>query len=182
MNLDAKVIYNPIKDVCEIINPDKIINEDFLYVGRTYDSNKRFYLLKELFNSRFQNKDLAICGSENPFFGKYYGVVPDEILNKIYNSIQILFLPSKQEGIGLSMIESLVCGKMPICCKDNETAKEFLPINFLTDPTPEAIFDKVCDFFENRLYYLNNIKELQKIYKDKFNKVSIAQNIINLCK
>ena len=31
-------------------------------------------------------KSIKICGSENPGFGNYLGIVPDEELNKLYNS------------------------------------------------------------------------------------------------
>ena len=43
-----------------------------------------------------------------------------QILNKY------LYLTSKSEGLGLTMIEAMICGTLPIACSDNKTAKEFL--------------------------------------------------------
>ena len=35
-------------------------------------------------------KEIKICGSQNPGFGNYLGVVSDENLNKIYNESKYL--------------------------------------------------------------------------------------------
>lgn len=181
MGIESKVIFNPIKDVRKVDLTNKIIKEQFLYVGRTYDPNKRFHILRELFSSFLKQENLAVCGTEDPFFAKYYGVVEDNILNQIYNSVDVVLLPSKEEGIGLSMIEAIVCEKMPICCTDNQTASEFLPRSFLAEPNSFSIFEKINDFFENKAYYMDNILRLKDIYKQQFDKVTVAKNILNLC-
>ena len=38
--------------------------------------------------------NIKICGTENPSFGNYLGVVQDDELNKLYNSSKFVLLPS----------------------------------------------------------------------------------------
>ena len=114
--------------------------------------------------------EIKICGSENPGFGNYLGVISDIELNKIYNSSKFVLLPSKAEGIGLSTIEAMICGSIPVACSDNETAKEFLPTDFICEPDSQAIVNKITEI--NKQY--ESKRELAfkfgRQYKDKFNK------------
>ena len=176
-----EVIYNPIQDV----NYDKKIkkNNSFLYIGRANDPIKRFNLVREsLSKIKEGNKNIIVCGIENPNFGNYLGHVSNEKLNILYNEANFLFLPSKAEGIGLSMIEALVCGTIPITCSDNETAKEFLPPEFICEPDPESIVNYIekinKDYEKNR----ESALKLGKKYKEQFNKINIAKNILGIKK
>ena len=176
-----EVIYNPIQDV----NYDKKIkkNNSFLYIGRANDPIKRFNLVREsLSNIKEGNKNIIVCGIENPNFGNYLGHVSNEKLNILYNEANFLFLPSKAEGIGLSMIEALVCGTIPITCSDNETAKEFLPPEFICEPDPVSIVNYIekinKDYEKNR----ESALKLGKKYKEQFNKINIAKNILGIKK
>ena len=176
-----EVIYNPIQDV----NYDKKIkkNNSFLYIGRANDPIKRFNLVREsLSKIKEGNKNIIVCGIENPNFGNYLGHVSNEKLNILYNEANFLFLPSKAEGIGLSMIEALVCGTIPITCSDNETAKEFLPPDFICEPDPVSIVNYIerinKDYEKNRETAL----KLGKKYKEQFNKINIAKNILGIKK
>ncbi len=175
------VIYNPIQDV----NYDKEIkkNNSFLYIGRANDPIKRFNLVREsLSKIKEGNKNIIVCGIENPNFGNYLGHVSNEKLNILYNEANFLFLPSKAEGIGLSMIEALVCGTIPITCSDNETAKEFLPPEFICEPDPVSIVNYIerinKDYEKNR----ESALKLGKKYKEQFNKINIAKNILGIKK
>ena len=91
-----------------------------------------------------------------------------------------VFLPSKAEGIGLPMIEALICGSIPITCSDNLTAKEFSPQDFICEPNSNAIADKIkkleSEYDSKRKIAL----ELGKKYKVKFDKKTIAKNIIDI--
>ena len=176
-----EVIYNPIQDV----NYDKKIkkNNSFLYIGRANDPIKRFNLVREsLSKIKEGNKNIIVCGVENPNFGNYLGHVSNEKLNILYNEANFLFLPSKAEGIGLSMIEALVCGTIPITCSDNETAKEFLPPDFICEPDPVSIVNYIerinKDYEKNR----ESALKLGKKYKEQFNKINIAKNILGIKK
>ena len=179
LNKKIEVIYNPIKDVFH----DKDIKKDntFLYVGRANDPVKRINLVKEsLLKIKDGIKKIKICGSENPGFGNYVGVVSDQELNRLYNSSKYLYLPSKAEGIGLTMIEAMICGTLPIACSDNLTAKEFLPQDFICEPNAQSIVSKIeeldKDYDEKKKLALGYGKK----YKIQFNKINITNNILNI--
>ena len=119
-------------------------NNMFLYVGRANDPIKRISLVKESINKiPGAINNIKICGTENPSFGNYLGVIKDDELNKLYNSSKFVLLPSKAEGIGLPMIESMICGSIPITCTDNLTAKEFSPLEFICEPNARSIVKKI---------------------------------------
>jgi glycosyltransferase involved in cell wall biosynthesis len=173
------VIYNPIKDVTYDQNIKK--NNLFLYVGRVFDPVKRFNLVREsLTKIKDGINNLTICGLKNPQVGNYLGVIKDEELNKIYNSSKYVLLPSKAEGLGLPMIEAMVCGAIPITCSDNLTAKEFSPQEFICEPNAESIVKKIEEM--NKNYETLRILALKygKKYKIKFDKKNIAKNIIEI--
>ena len=179
--LDKKieVIYNPIKDVFYDESIKK--NNTFLYVGRANDPVKRTNLLKQAFSKTVNGIiDIKICGSEDPGFGTYLNVVSDQELNKLYNSSKYLLLPSKAEGLGLTMIEAMICGSLPIACSDNETAKEFLPIDFICEPNSQSILDKIEEL--NKEYDVKRKLALKygKKYKIQFDKMSIAKKILGI--
>ena len=180
-NKKIHVIYNPIKDV---YYDEKILkNNMFLFVGRANDPIKRFDLVRDtLIKIKDGIKKIKVCGAENPNFGNYLGYVSDEELNNLYNSTQFVLLPSKAEGIGLPMIESMICGALPITCSDNETAKEFLPRDFICAPNPKSMLEHIKKL-ENEYANKRNLAfEFGKKYKEKFNKSSIAENILNILK
>ena len=177
--LDKKieVIYNPIKDVFYDESIKK--NNTFLYVGRANDPVKRTNLLKQAFSKTVNGiMDIKICGSQDPGFGTYLNVVSDQELNKLYNSSKYLLLPSKAEGLGLTMIEAMICGSLPIACSDNETAKEFLPKDFICEPNSQSILDKIEEL--NKEYDVKRKLALKygKKYKIQFDKMSIAKKIL----
>ena len=179
--LDKKieVIYNPIKDVFYDESIKK--NNTFLYVGRANDPVKRTNLLKQAFLKTVNGIiDIKICGSENPGFGTYLNVVSDQELNKLYNSSKYLLLPSKAEGLGLTMIEAMICGSLPIACSDNETAKEFLPKDFICEPNSQSILDKIEEL--NKEYDVKRKLALEygKKYKIQFDKINIAKKILSV--
>ena len=175
----VNVIYNPSKDVFfdEKIKKDNM----FLYVGRAKDPIKRIGLVYEsLLKIDNGLKKIKICGSENPGFGNYLGIIPDKDLNKIYNASKFVFLPSKAEGIGLPMIEGMICGSIPITCSDNLTAKEFSPGDFICEPNPDSLIDKINKLNNDYENKRKKALEFGKKYKIQFNKKTIAKNIISI--
>jgi|TARA_B110000438_G_scaffold188036_1_gene179692 glycosyltransferase involved in cell wall biosynthesis len=177
--LDKKieVIYNPIKDVFYDENIKK--NNMFLYVGRANDPIKRIDLVKEsLLKINNSVKEIKICGSENPGFGNYLGVISDKKLNEIYNSSKYVLLPSKAEGIGLPMIEGMICGAIPITCSDNLTSKEFSSQDFICDPDSQSIVNKIQELDKNYEKKRQISLQIGKKYKIQFDKKNIAHNII----
>ena len=175
-----QVIYNPTKDVYYDENIQK--SNMFLYVGRANDPIKRFNLIRESLEKIGEEKNLKICGTENPGFGNYLGHISDKELNELYNSTKYLLLTSKAEGIGLPMIEAMICGSIPIACSDNETASEFLPKDFICEPNSQAIVNKIEELHKEYKVRRELAFEFGKKYKDKFNKISIAKNILKIKK
>ena len=173
------VIYNPIKDVYLDEKIQK--NNTFAYVGRAGDPVKRFNLVRESISKiREGEKSIKVCGTENPKFGNYLGVIKDQELNKLYNSSKYVLLPSKAEGLGLPMIEGMICGAIPITCSDNLTAKEFSPPDFICEPDVQSMLDKIEKL--DKEYEIKRKIALQfgKKYKIQFDKKNIATNIINI--
>ena len=181
INKKIHVIYNPAKDVYFDSNIKK--NNMFLYVGRANDPVKRVSLIKNSFskNKGYLN-NIIICGSEDPGFGKYQKIVSDKNLNEFYNSSKFVLLTSKAEGIGLSMIEGMICGSIPITCSDNLTAKEFSPPDFICKPNPQSLLDKIEELNKDYDSKRKLALEFGKKYIIKFNKKNIAKNIINIFK
>ena len=181
LDKNITVIYNPTKDLYYDSKIEK--DNSFLFVGRANDPIKRINLVYDsLLKIKNGIKKLKVCGSENPGFGNYLGFVSDQELNTLYNSSKFVLLPSKSEGIGLPMIEAMICGSLPVTCADNETAKEFLPRDFICEPNAQSIVDLISKL--NKDY---NIKrelafKLGKKYMEQFNKVSIAKNILHIKK
>ncbi len=175
-NID--VIYNPIKDVKYDPNIKKI--NDFLYVGRANDLVKRIKLAHEALKILNKENELIICGMEDPKFGRYMGVVKDDKLSELYNKSKIVLLPSKAEGLGLTMIEGMVCGSVPIVCSDNLTAKEFISDEFVAEPNPESIKNKIEEINSNYEKFQKLSLEYSKKFKLQFNKKTIAKNILDI--
>ena len=178
-NKKIHVTYDVAKDV---YLDEKIKKQNmFLYVGRANDPVKRIKLVQESINKiPDATKNIIICGAENPGFGNYLGIISDAKLNKLYNSSKFVLLPSKSEGIGLPMIEGMICGAIPITCSDNLTAKEFSPLEFICEPNAQSIVNKIEELDKE---YENKRKIALKMgekYKIQFNKKNIAKNIIKI--
>ena len=177
-NKKIEVIYNPSKDV----SFNKSINKtnNFLYVGRANDPVKRVKLIYEAFKNDSEIKNIIFCGPEDPRFGNYLGIVEDKKLNELYNSSKFVLLPSKAEGIGLSMIEGMICGSVPLMCSDNLTAKEFAPNEFFCEPDPKSLKNKIEEVEKKYNNYREKSLEFGRKYKIQFNKKTIANNIIEI--
>lgn len=179
LGLDAKVIYNPVKDITH--NPRVGKSIPFLYVGRANDTRKRFSLIKETFKNHEEiNQTLVICGSENPNFGIYTGILSDEDLDLLYNSCKFLLLPSSFEGLGLPMIEAMLAGSIPITCSDNPTAVELCPKEFICDPSPKSFMAKLIEINKDYTEFQKISLEYAEKYKILMNKNTVAQSIIDI--
>jgi glycosyltransferase involved in cell wall biosynthesis len=181
LGLDAEVIYNPVKDITHDPRVGKSI--PFLYVGRANDARKRFSLIKETFKNHEEiNQTLVICGSENPNFGIYTGILSDEDLDLLYNSCKFLLLPSSFEGLGLPMIEAMLAGSIPIACSDNPTAIELCPKEFICDPNPKSFMAKLIEINKDYTEFQKISLEYAEKYKVLMNKNTVAQSIIDIYK
>jgi hypothetical protein len=181
---DSVVIFNPIKDVSFLNLPlqNKAKNQrgipyKYLYVGRACDMNKRFNLVYQAITKLGDPADsLAIIGSENPGWGDYYGVFEDEVLNYFYNSVEYLMFPSAFKSIGLPALEAVVCQTIPIVTNDDPVTKEFwAEIGVDANKIAESISNP--DWNQKAKKFVKNNSDL---YKQKFDKATIAANILNL--
>ena len=102
------------------------------------------------------------------------------MLNELYNSTKYVLLPSKAEGIGLPMIEGMICGAIPITCSDNLTAKEFSPLDFICEPNAQSIVNKIEELDKDYATKRKIALEFGKKYKTQFDKKTIAKNIIDI--
>ena len=160
-NMYSTVIYNPIKDINFEQRKAGIRKYPFraMLVGRINDLYKRGNLaIQSLIMAGFQEHDVVIVGSENPNFGTYLGVVDDEKLNDLYNSVDFVLMCSSFEGMGLPGLEAMAAGAVPIVCSDLTTVSEFYPRHLWNYPSPQCIslfLRKLIDDPEN----LNLLKE-----------------------
>lgn len=173
IGVEAQVIWNPIKDV--FYEPSYKREIFCLYVGRANDPNKRVNLLGGISESIYSIGPSAGVG-------KYLGLVDDIALNHYYNSSKIVALPSKFEGLGLTVLEAMVCGAIPLVCSDNPNSN-LCPEFCICEPTIESVTKKYWELFDNFPEYQKIIIEhYSSQVAFKFSKFSIAQNIISLYK
>lgn len=120
----SEVIYNPIKPVTYKPQPRRW---RFAHIGRRWDRNKFSSLANAAVHLLgFTEKDLALVGSEGGW-GDIQGVLSDENLNKVYNSVDFVLAPSLNEGLCLPVLESMAAGVIPVVCRDMTTRIELLP-------------------------------------------------------
>ena len=100
----------------------------------------------------------------------------DEILNYFYNSVEYLMFPSAFKSIGLPALEAVVCQTIPIVTNDDPVTKEFwAEIGVDANKIAESISNP--DWNQKAKKF---VKDSSDLYKQKFDKVTIAANILNL--
>jgi len=177
LNLNSIIIFNPIKNVFKM-NLKKEI--DFLYVGRLYEPNKRFSLALEALSLLNINKNqLLIAGPDNPGNGlNYIGCVNDETLNLLYNKSRFLICPTEYGVLGLPPIEAIICGCVPVLCKDNPAVQEFGLDDFAFEAHPNEIAKAIIEVDTEKLQ--GKIDVVSKNLFNLLNKNRIAKNIEEL--
>ena len=78
------------------------------------------------------------------------------------------------------MIEGMICGSIPITCSDNLTSKEFSPQNFICEPDPISISNKILELDKEYEKNRDLVLKFGKKYKELFDKKNIAKNIIDI--
>lgn len=171
LNVDAEIIWNPIKDV--FFDPAYKREINCLYVGRAIDPVKRATLLSRLAGE---------CYSVGPTMGvgNYLGMANDVSLNQLYNSAKVVALPSSFEGLGLTALEAMVAGAIPLVCGDNPNSS-LCPDFCVCNPTEDAVEEKYRELLANFEEYQSIIltQYAPKIAL-KFSKFSVARNIIKV--
>lgn len=173
--IESAVIYNPIKPVFfQGIKTSERIRY-FCAIGRLNDPNKRFNLIRESINPEFLD-----CFGDRTNWGNNFGIVNDETLNKVYNNTKICLITGLQEGLCLPLIEGICVRCCPVVCCDMTTASELISKEFLCEPTPDGIKDKIAEIFTNQDYFQELLTPYAEEYRNKFDKRSIAANIIKV--
>lgn len=123
--IDANVIYYPMKPVFKT-NEVKYPNAKVFMGGRLNDKNKNAgAAISALVRAGYEESQVAIVGPENPRYGVYHGIVSDDKLNDLYNSVDYAMMLSVVEGIGLVSCEAACAGAIPIVAPHLTTFNEF---------------------------------------------------------
>jgi glycosyltransferase involved in cell wall biosynthesis len=112
----------------------------------------------------------------------YAGILSDEDLNLAYNTFKFLLLPSSFEGLGLPMIEAMIAGSIPITCRDNLTAVELCPQEFICDPDPKSFMAKLIEINKDYTKFQKISLGYAEKYKLLMNKTTVAQSIVDIYK
>jgi glycosyltransferase involved in cell wall biosynthesis len=168
---DSSVVYYPMKDVF-YTGERKYPQYKAMLVGRLNDPNKRTDLaISTLIQYGYNEDEVAMVGSERPKWGDYLGVVSDEVLNNLYNSVDYVVAFGRIEGINLSAIEGAICGAIPAVLRDLTTWDEFWgysPLNNLPFP-------------DNLSEHKRAIREYaERELRPKFDKLAVAKRIIEV--
>ncbi len=182
----SHVIYQPIQKIARHTGAKRYPFK-FMFAGRVRDPNKRAMLgieaLRLLGND---GRDVITTGTEFHGFGNYAGLIDETLLNDLYNSVDFLLFPSKEEGIGLPAIEAVAGGAIPVLCNDMSTLKEFFPLEEFADVQPDA--QSISKFigkyagvgcavaretFREKLY-----KHYKENLEEKFSALGVARRII----
>lgn len=187
LGLETHVIYNPMKPVRHDPSAQLAERKRFAHVGRRFDSNKNFTVgVHALQLLGYQPSDVFLVGNE-PGWGDYCGVLSDENLNRVYNSVDFVLTLGTVEGLSLPTIEAMACGAIPVVHNRMTTRRELLPPDLFpeynaVDPTPESITRFIARFandpaamaeMKNRLH-----AHYQKEWAHKLTGRAVAERIV----
>lgn len=187
--IDSEVTYYPIKPV-KYTGIKKYPQYKVALVGRVGDKNKRAEsAVKALIMAGYEEKEVAIVGPEYFGYGVNCGVISNEILNDIYNSVDFVLMLSKNEGIGLVACEAACCGAIPIVLPDLSTFDEFwldspLGINYRALTSVEQVAKLIMDL-NNNPKWKADVKEsilgyAELAFRPLFEPKAVAQRIIDI--
>lgn len=177
LDIPTSVIYQPTMPVFQ--KPGRPYDYDYMICGRNADPNKRNGLAFEFLSTYHPYAKVAVVGSEYCQFGDYFGIVPIDALNDLYNSVVYVFCLTKYGGIELTGIEAVLAGAFPIVCNDSPVAMEFNS-EFAAEPTADGIREKMLDIGENYNKYTHILHSKQHDFEKKFNKTEVAKKILQL--
>ncbi len=189
LGIEAKVIYNPIRNVKRNQLVDRPNNA--LFVGRTSDPEKRSAIAASaLAILGFGHEEVMTVGREAPFYGgDYAGEVTDEQLSIYYNASSYLMCPTRNAFLGLPILEAMACGCIPVVCKDLDILDEFLPADVFPEyreiePFAPSIVRFVSRFMQDNDAKAEFSERVYRHYMDnwavKLSPKGVAQNIIDV--
>lgn len=187
--IDSEVIYYPMKPV-KFTGEKKYPQFKVAMVGRLLDPNKYASVaISALIRCGFDEKDVAIIGPEYVGWGTRMGLINDEVLNDIYNSVDYVIMLDKNAGIGLPAIEAACCGAIPIVAAHLATFDEFWvqsPLGLHYQKIRNASeLTKLIQSIESDKKWKQEIKTdllgySELYFRPKFDKVNVAKRIIEV--
>lgn len=187
LSLSSDVIFQPIKDINPVqrIAGTKSFPYRVLLDGRLKDKGKRVDLaIQSLILAGFNEEEVAVVGGEYPGYGTNLGVVSDNILNDLYNSVDFVMMTSIFEGLGLQGLQALAGGAIPIICHDLPTAHEgFYHPHWMCFPHPHAIAYRLRSLIDNPAWLTAEKIEALRIggeVREIFSGKAVAQRILNV--
>ena len=187
--VDAEVIYYPMKPVRKT-GDRKYPRFRAVLVGRLQDSNKfSSVAVSALVRAGFNESEVAIVGPEYFGWGVRMGVVSDEVLNDIYNSVDYVVMTSRIEGIGLPAIEAACCGAIPIVASHLSTLQEFwvespLGLNYQTLNSVDAITKLLLSIEADPIWKAQLkegfLKYGAEVFRPKFEKEKVADRLVRV--
>jgi glycosyltransferase involved in cell wall biosynthesis len=161
------------KQITEVSTSDKL---RLGYVG-TFREDKRFKdILEPLMKKYEQIVEFIVVGKA----GK---IIPYSEMNKFYNSIDVLLMPSRYEGAPLPPMEAALCGRMTVTteCPDMKDIFDNLSTTFvgLSDNIPSTITafeDAILDLYSHRQDAAMKGQNAKKIIEKKRNWKDVIQD------
>jgi hypothetical protein len=188
VGVDANVIYYPMKKV--FATGKKGFPYRVAMVGRLRDPNKfSGAAIKALIAAGFNEHEVAMVGPEYPGWGANLGLLSDEALNDLYNSVDYVVMLSQFEGIGLPVVEGACCGAIPIVASHLQTRAEFWDRSPLGAHYPQlnspAQIASLLRELEGNPTWRAQVKADMLTYanthlRPKFDRVEVAKRIINV--
>jgi glycosyltransferase involved in cell wall biosynthesis len=198
-NLQKKIIMNYIPNEKIFIkkNIDKINSEELVIfaIGFNFIRKGFFYLLKAMQQIKNKNIKLILRSTIPSYLSTSFpsnttiinSHLKNEDLNNLYNSCDILILPSIDEGFGMVVIEAMLAG-MPVITSENvgasDVIRNYLPQysdHILKIRDINSIKNKILDIYENK----KNIKKIGNDFQlaaQKYLSKDVYKNIEELYK
>lgn len=188
LGFGAYVIWNPIKDVSPDIRLSgaRPFPYRVLIGGRTNDPNKRIRSLAipALITAGFTEEEVAIVGGEWPGWGTNLGMVSDETLNQLLNSVDIVVSTTLNAGLELGPLEGMICGAVPVMCYDMSTFRDLsYPQHWGCYPSVASLAYRLRTLTDypyvleaERQYCLN----MSEVLREQYNKDAVARRILDV--
>ena len=187
LGLDSHVVYQPVKSVQRNPSVQLASRKRFAHVGRRFDANKNFSLgVAALETLGYSPRDVFLVGNELGW-GDYCGVLSDDNLNRVYNSVDFVLTLGTVEGLSLPTVEAMACGAIPVVTNRMTTRRELLPPEIFpeynsVDADPEAVARFIIRYVSDPVA-MTEMKErlythFQKEWAHKLTGRAVAERIV----